>query len=415
MAKSKAAPQNKHALAFIFITVVLDMLALGVIIPILPNLVVSLVGGNQVQGALMNGVFGTVFALMQFVFSPILGSLSDRFGRRPVILLSNLGMGLDYMVMALAPTVGWLFLGRIISGITSSSITAAFAYIADSTTPKTRAAGFGILGAAFSIGFVVGPGVGGWLGNMNPRLPFWVAGGLSFLNFLYGYFVLPESLKASRRSPFSWKKANPVGSLKLLRSHSELLGLAWITFIDNLAHGVFASVFVLYAAYRYHWDEKTIGLSLMLVGISTGIVQGGLIRPFVKRFGEKLSLLIGLGFGMIGFAAFGWAPTGMLFCFGIPILSLWGLAGSPIQSLMSQRVRPTEQGQLQGANGSIRAIAELAAPFIFTGIYAYFIAPERTQPLPGSPFYLASLFVFINLILAYWVTRAIKHPVRRKA
>ena len=414
MAKSQViSPQNKHALAFIFITVVLDMLALGVIIPILPNLVVSLVGGSQVQGALMNGLFGTVFALMQFVFSPILGSLSDRFGRRPVILLSNFGMGLDYLVMALAPTVGWLFVGRVISGITSSSITAAFAYIADSTTPKTRAAGFGILGAAFSIGFVVGPGVGGWLGNISPRLPFWVAGGLSFLNFLYGYFVLPESLKASRRSPFSWKRANPVGSLKLLKSRAELLGLAFVSFIDNLAHGVFSSVFVLYAGYRYHWDEKTIGLSLMLVGICTGLVQGGLIRPFVKRFGERLSLLTGMGFGLAGFAAFGWAPTGALFCAAIPLAALWGLAGSPLQSLMSQRVGHSQQGQLQGANGSIRAIAELAAPFIFTGIYAYFIALERTLPLPGSPFYLAAFFLLINAILAWQVTQKIQKTKRK--
>ena len=403
MVRSKvSSTQNKHALAFIFITVMLDMLALGVIIPILPNLVVSLVGGDNVKGALMVGLFATVFALLQFIFSPILGSLSDWFGRRPVILISNFGMGLDYVVMALAPTVRWLFLGRVISGITASSVGTAFAYIADSTTPKTRAAGFGVLGAAFSIGFVVGPGVGGWLGDISPRLPFWVAAGLSLLNFLYGYFVLPESLKASRRSPFSWKKANPVGSLKLLKSHSELFGLAWIYFINNLAHGVLSSVFVLYGGYRYHWNEKMIGFTLMLVGISTGIVQGGLIRPVVKRFGERRSLFAGLGFGVAGFALFGWAPTGPLFWIAIPLMALWGLAGSPLQSLMSKRVSHSEQGQLQGANGSIRAIAELAAPFIFTGVYAYFIAPTQSLQMPGAPFYLAAVFLILAVLMAWW-------------
>jgi DHA1 family tetracycline resistance protein-like MFS transporter len=404
MARSKAStPQSKHALAFIFITVALDMLALGVIIPILPNLVVSLMGGDNVRGALMVGLFGTVFALMQFIFSPILGALSDRFGRRPVILISNFGMGLDYVVMALAPTVQWLFLGRVISGITASSVGTAFAYIADSTTPKTRAAGFGILGAAFSIGFVVGPGLGGWLGDISPRLPFWVAAGLSLLNFLYGSFVLPESLKASRRAPFSWKKANPVGSLKLLKSHSELFRLAFIYFINNLAHGVLTSVFVLYGGYRYHWNEKMIGFTLMLVGIFTGIVQGGLIRPIVKRFGENRSLLAGLGFGMAGFILFGWAPTGWIFWCAIPLMAFWGLAGSPLQSLMSKKVSHSQQGQLQGANGSIQAISELAAPFIFTGVYAYFIAPTQSIPMPGAPFYLAALFLVVAVLMAWRV------------
>ncbi|HET9869487.1 MAG TPA: TCR/Tet family MFS transporter [bacterium] len=393
--------KNKHALAFIFITVLLDMLALGLIIPILPGLIVGLAGGDKVRGALVVGLFGTVFALMQFVFSPVLGSLSDRFGRRPVILLSNLGMGLDYLVMALAPTLGWLFVGRVLSGLTASSVGTAFAYIADSTTPKTRAAGFGVLGAAFSLGFVVGPGLGGWLGGMGPRLPFWAAAGLSLVNFLYGFLVLPESLRASRRSAFQWKKANPVGSLQLLRSHAELSGLAWIYFLNSLAHGVFTSVFVLYVGYRYHWGPPLVGFCLMLVGLATGTVQGGLIRPVVRRFGEKRALLAGLGFGLLGFLVFGWAPTGGLFNWGIPLSALWGLAGSPLQSLMSQRVGRSIQGQLQGANGSLRAIAELIAPGLFTSIYAFFITPGRALQLPGSAFFLAAFLLVLAGIGAW--------------
>ncbi|MGH7740019.1 MAG: TCR/Tet family MFS transporter [bacterium] len=396
---------RKHALIFIFITVLLDMLALGLIIPILPNLIVRLSGGNDVRGALMVGLFGTVFALMQFIFSPVLGALSDRWGRRSVILLSNFGMGLDYVVMALAPSLRWLFVGRVLSGLTASSVGTAFAYIADSTTPKTRAAGFGILGAAFSLGFVVGPGVGGWLGDISPRLPFWVAAGLSLLNFLYGLFVLPESLKASRRSSFTWKKANPVGSLKLLKSHSELLGLAWIYFINNLAHGVLTSVFVLYGGYRYHWSEKMIGLTLVLVGVCTGLVQGGLIRPTVKRLGERKTLFMGLGFGLVGFILYGWAPSGWIFWLATPLVALWGLAGSPLQSLMSKRVGHSAQGQLQGANGSIRAIAELASPFIFTSIYAFFITPGRPLQMPGAPFYLGALFLLLAVFLVWTQSR----------
>jgi MFS transporter, DHA1 family, tetracycline resistance protein len=267
MAKTKKKKgKTNHALLFIFITVLLDILALGLIIPILPKLILNFVGGDSMQAAKMVGLFGTVWAFMQFFASPIIGSLSDRFGRRPIILLSNLGTGIDYIVMAVAPTIGWLFGGRIVSGITTSSISTAFAYIADSTTPQKRAAGFGLIGAAFSVGFVLGPTFGGILGAMDPRLPFWVAAGLSITNFFYGLLVLPESLPKARRVDFSWKKANPVGSLVLLKSHKDLFGLAGIYFTNMLAHVVLSSVFVLYALYRYQWDAKAVGYCLAVVG-----------------------------------------------------------------------------------------------------------------------------------------------------
>lgn len=413
MAKTKSKKgKTNHALLFIFITVFLDILALGLIIPILPKLILNFVGGDSSHAALMVGLFATVWAFMQFFASPIIGSLSDHFGRRPIILLSNLGTGIDYIVMAVAPTIGWLFLGRAISGVTTSSISTAFAYIADSTTPQKRAAGFGLIGAAFSVGFVLGPTLGGILGAMDPRLPFWVAAGLSIANFFYGLLVLPESLPKSRRVDFSWKKANPVGSLVLLKSHKDLFGLAGIYFINMLAHVVLSSVFVLYSLYRYQWDEKAVGYCLAVVGICTGIVQGGLIRPFVKRFGENRGLLVGIFFGIVGFTGFGLAPSGLLFYVAIPFLSLWGLANVAAQSLMTKHVSHQEQGQLQGANGSLRAIAEFIGPSLFTLIYAFSIDPSHSWQLPGAPFYLAAFLMFVNGLLALVVLRGERKSTR---
>jgi DHA1 family tetracycline resistance protein-like MFS transporter len=307
------------------------------------------------------GLFVTTWALMQFFFSPILGMLSDRYGRRPVILLSNFGLGLDYVVMALAPTIGWLFLGRILSGICSSSMPTATAYISDVTPPEKRAKAFGIFGAAFGIGFVLGPAIGGWLGAMGSRLPFWVAAGLSLLNATYGFFVLPESLAPEKRqTQMRWKKANPVGALKLLRSHHELFGLAVVNFLAYLAHEIYATVWVLYAMYRYSWNEKEIGVSLAVVGITSMITMAGLVGPVVKRFGERNSLFAGLLFGAMGFALFGWARAGWIFLAAVPVNALWGLAGPPSQSMMTQRVSASEQGELQGAMSSLRGLAMIS-------------------------------------------------------
>jgi MFS transporter, DHA1 family, tetracycline resistance protein len=321
-----------------------------------------------------------------------------------VILLSNLGLGLDYVLMAMAPNLLWLFVGRVISGITAASVTTAGAYIADVTPPERRAAGFGLIGAAFGIGFVLGPALGGLLGAVDPRLPFWAAAILSLANAAYGFFILPESLPRAKRSPFAWRRANPVGALVLLRSQPMLIGLASVLFIHNLAHVVLPSTFVLYAIYRYGWDERMVGLTLAAVGACAVVVQGGLVRPVVARFGERATLLAGLGFGAAGFAVYGFAPTGLVFWMGIPLMTLWGLSGPAAQGLMTRRVQPGEQGQLQGAQSSLVGIAGLFGPGLFTWTFASFIGPLSGWELPGAPFLLAALLLACAMGVASQVT-----------
>jgi len=386
-------PARRAALAFIFITIVLDMLAVGMIVPVLPKLVENFLSGDTAKAARIYGLFGTVWALMQFVFAPVQGAMSDRFGRRPIVLLSNFGLGLDYILMALAPTLSWLFAGRVISGITAASISAASAYIADVTPEQKRAKAFGMLGAAFGIGFIVGPAVGGILGHINPRLPFWVAAALSLLNAMYGLFILPESLSREKRAPFSWKRANPLGSLKLLRSHHELFGLAAVTFLSALAHDSLPSTFVLYADYRYEWTQRTMGFALATVGICYGVVQGALVGRIVGRLGERMALIVGLLFGAIGFATYGLAAYGWIFWLGIPLMSIWGISGPAAQGIMCRRVSPSEQGQLQGAISSLRGISGMLGPVLFTMTFAKFIGPLKNWHLPGSPFLLSSLLL----------------------
>jgi DHA1 family tetracycline resistance protein-like MFS transporter len=407
----KSHKHKRHAaVIFVFITVTLDVLALGIMIPVFPRLIQGFEGGDTAKAALSIGVISTIFAVMQFFCSPIIGSLSDKFGRRPLILLSNFGTSMDYILMALAPDLTWLYVGRVISGIMASSIPTAGAYIADVTPPKKRAAGFGLLGAAFGIGFVLGPALGGLLGHYSLRLPFWFAAGLSLLNWLYGYFVLPESLPPRNRSDFSWKKSNPLGSLQLLRSHHELFGLSMVNFLGFLAHMVLQTVFVLYAGYRYQWDERVVGLCLMLVGITSGAVQGGLVGPVVKKIKERWTLLVGLLFGTLGFTVFGWAPTGLWFMAGVPLLALWGMNGPAIQGLMTRHVSHREQGRLQGANSCIQSIAEIIGPGLFTSIFALFIGDNRPLLLPGAPFFLSALLVVAAALVAWKVTQ----PGRKK-
>ncbi|HET6839171.1 MAG TPA: TCR/Tet family MFS transporter [Bradyrhizobium sp.] len=399
--ETSGKPQARGAaVAFIFVTILLDMFALGLILPILPKLVESFVDNDTANAARIFGLFGTAWALMQFLFSPILGALSDRFGRRPVVLLSNFGLGLDYVLMALAPSLIWLFVGRVISGITSASISTAFAYVADVTPPEKRAAVFGKIGAGFGAGFILGPAIGGLLGGMDPRLPFWMAAALSFANALYGFLILPESLPQDRRSPFRWTRANPLGSLHLLRSNRVLAGLSVVTFIAQLAHVVLPSTFVLYATYRYGWDAKTVGLTLAMVGICAMAVQGAGIGPIVRRFGERKALLLGLGCGAIGFLIFGTALTGHLFWLGIPVMALWGVAGAATQALTTQLVAPDQQGQLQGATSSVQSLSQLVGPFVFTLTFAHFIGAQAPVNLPGAPFLLAAVLLVLALVIA---------------
>ncbi len=388
-APSVAKPRAP-AFIFVFITVLLDMLALGMIIPVLPRLVVDFLGGDTARAAQIFGVFGAAWALMQFVFSPVQGALSDRFGRRPVILLSNFGLGLDYIFMALAPNLIWLFVGRLISGVTSASISTAYAYIADVTPGEQRAGRFGLLGVAFGVGFVLGPALGGLAGNISPRLPFWIAAGLSLANALYGFLVLPESLAPERRAPLAWRRANPFGALALLASQPQLGGLAAVSFLGNLAHASLPSISVLYMQYRYGFDERMVGFTLAAVGLCAMIVQGGLIGRTVQRFGERATLIMGLCFGIAGFAVFGLAPTGALFWCGIPLMALWGFASPSALGLMSRRVSASEQGRLQGANSSLMGVANMLGPALFGQVLAQFIGAGSAWQLPGAPFLLAA-------------------------
>ncbi|MBV8631081.1 MAG: TCR/Tet family MFS transporter [Silvibacterium sp.] len=402
----KPGGPRRAAVAFIFVTIALDMLAMGMIAPVLPRLITYFMGGNESRSAEMLGIFGTVWAVMQFFFSPMLGSLSDRFGRRPVILLSNFGLGLDYLVMALAPTLGWLFVGRVISGVTAASIPTAMAYITDVTPQEKRAGAFGMVGAAFGLGFVLGPALGGILGSVNPRLPFWAAGAMSLLNAMYGLFVLPESLKPESRSRrFSWKRANPVGSLTLLRRHRELLGLGAVLFLSYLTQQSLQNTWVLYLDYRYRWTDRAVGLSLALVGICSAMVGAVLVKPVVARIGERKAILVGLAIGWIGFAVFGLAPTGKIFLVGIPIMAAWSLCGPAAQGLMTRHVEHNEQGQLQGSVQCIRGLTALIGPSLFTFVYAAALRPGSSLHLPGAPFLLASAILLSALPLAMRATR----------
>ncbi len=395
------------AVAFILFTVLLDFLAASVVIPVFPGLIRTFTADDPVQGALLFGLLGTIWASMQFLFSPLAGALSDRFGRRPVILISNFGLGLSYVLLALAPSLVWLFISRILSGITASSIAAAGAYVADVNPAEKRAHAFSLLGVASGIGFVLGPAMGGVLGNIDLRLPFWVAAGLSFMNGLYGLFVLPESLPREKRKPLSWRTISPVGALKLLRSHPELTGLSIVHFFYTLAQSVITSVLVLYTGYRYDWSERTIGLTLAASGVAVIVVQGALAKPIMARFGERRALVFGLVCAVVGFIFYGVAPTGALFWVGVPILALWGLYGPAAQCLMSRHVTAYEQGQLQGALSSITGITGMIGPALFTLTFAYFIDPARSFFMPGVPFLLAAVFVVISTVLAWFATRPI--------
>lgn len=406
---------GRAAFLFIVVTVALDFLAFGLIAPVLPKLVVQFEGGRIASAASIVGYFGFAWAAMQFLFSPVIGAWSDRFGRRPIILLSCAGLGIDYVFMAMAPSLRWLFVGRIISGITTSNVSTAYAYITDVTPPEGRAKKFGMLGAAFGIGFVIGPALGGLLGGYNLRYPFWAAAGLSLANALYGFFILPESLPVEKRAQSAWHLANPLGSLTLLRSHPELSGLALMHFLLNLAHQSLPTVFVLYTDYRYGWDTRTVGLALAVFGIFTAAVSGGLVGPIIRHLGERRSLLYGLSFGLLGFLGFGGAPKGWILFAAVPFLALWSISGPALQSLMSRCVDPTAQGKLQGAINSLRAITGLVGPLLFAQIFALAIAPKGLIRLPGAPYFLSGVLIFIGMLIAAYTTRPAAAPAEQPA
>ena len=400
-AKAARAP----AATFIFFTVMLDMLAMGMIAPVLPRLIESFLHGDASAAAKSIGLFGTVFAAMQFVFSPIVGSLSDRYGRRPIVLLSNFGLGMDYVLMAWAPALSWLFLGRIISGLTASSIPTAMAYMADVTPHEKRAAAFGMLSAAFGAGFVLGPALGGVLGDISPRLPFVAAAGLSLLNGMYGLFVLPESLSKDHSAPFSWKRANPVGSLAMLAKSRSLLLLAGVLLLGYLAQQSLMNVYALYAEYRFHWSARTIGLSLGVVGIFQILYGAFLVRWASPKFGERRCIVFGLIFGAAGYASFAFTSTGLMLWLGIPFLNLMSLTWPNAQSLMSRNTSKSEQGQLQGAINGLRGASGIFGPQIFTWIFALAIGARALFHAPGAPFYTAAAMLLAAIPLGLLATR----------
>ena len=400
-------PRRRAAVLFILVTVFIDILSFGIIIPVLPHLIVQLVGGSIARAAVWASGFGTLFMLMQFVSSPIQGALSDRFGRRVVILISCLGLGTDFVVMALAPVLWLLFVGRAVSGICSGSFSTANAYIADITPQQKRAAAFGMIGAAFGLGFIIGPALGGMLGHLWIRLPFWVSAGLSLTNFLYGSLVLPESLPAERRSQrVEWKHANPLGSLLLLKRYPQVFALAAVFFLMSLAQYSLNSTFVLYTDYRYDWGPKAVGIALAVVGLCTAIVQGGLVRRLAPRFGDRRLMLTGLAFAAAGYALFGLAPHAWMFMAAIPLLCLGGLASPPAQSIMTHQVDPAEQGRLQGALSSLRSLAGIFGPLLFANLFALFISKHAPiHDLSGVAFLLAAALVAAALWLTARATR----------
>ncbi|MFT4045570.1 MAG: TCR/Tet family MFS transporter [Solimonas sp.] len=395
---------RRAAIAFIFVIAVLDIIAMGIVIPVLPALIEAFSGSNASAG-FINGVFVALWALMQFVASPVIGSLSDRYGRRPVILLSAIGLSCDYLLMALAPNLWWLALGRLIAGVTSASFTTVYSYMADITPPEGRAKAYGLIGAAFSGGFVLGPLLGGALGEVSPRAPFWAAAALSAIAFLYGAFILPESLPRERRMAFAWRRANPFGALRLLRSHPELSGLSVVNFLMFFSRHVFSAVFVLYAGYRYGWSAWEVGLLLALVGALDMLVQGLFVGRVVGRLGDRTTMVVGLFGGAIGIAIMGLAPSGWWFVAAMLPGALWGLAMPTLQSLMTQHVSESEQGQLQGANMSVASIAGVVSPLFFGWIYALSVGAAPALPSPGAAFLIAALVLLAAAILGWSVAR----------
>ncbi len=401
---------RRASIAFILVTLALNTLGIGLVIPITPRLVGQFQDADLSRTSSTYGLLVASYAVMQLVFAPILGALSDRVGRRRVILSSLFGAGLDYLILGFAPTLGWLFLGRIIAGLTGASFSAATAYIADITPPEKRAQSFGLIGAAFGFGFILGPLLGGLLGNVALRLPFFVAAGLNLVNFLYGLFVLPESLAMENRRAFDWRKANPVATLSRLRRNPLVSGLAVTVFCYYLSQQILQSVWALYLEGRFQWSASMVGMSLAVVGLSTAFVQGGLIRVIKPRLGERRMILVGGTMGAVGFAAMGLAPFGWLLMLILVPFSIRGLSNPALQSLMTQEVSVSEQGELQGAMTSLLSISSVIGPLLGTHLLATFASENNALHLPGAPFLAAAALEFAGLVWAVNVLR--KQPLK---
>lgn len=392
--------RRQAAIPFILVTILIDVLGIGLIVPILPELIVEMTGGEISQGSSVYGIFIAVYAAMQFLFAPILGALSDRFGRRPVLLVSLLGAGLDYLLMALAPTLGLLFLGRVLAGITGANLTVANAYIADVTRPEDRAKNFGLIGAVFGIGFIIGPAMGGFLGNINLRLPFYAAAVIALVNWLYGYFVLPESLKDENRQQFSPAQLNPLRAFGTLARYPVVLGLTFTLICTYLAQNMLQSTWVLFTGYRFDWGPLQNGFSLTVLGLLTALVQGGLIRVLLPKLGERRAIITGMLISTITMTAYGLVSQEWMLYAAMVVGSLAGIAGPAIQGLVSRSVSAREQGTVLGALASIASLTGVIGPLLGTQLFAYFTAPERTEPVPGAAFLVAAVLSFAGLLAA---------------
>ena len=394
------AQGRKAAMIFILITVFIDVLGIGIIIPILPELIKDFAGGSTTLAGRWFGVLAATYAVTQFFFSPLLGALSDRVGRRPVILISLFGLGIDYIIMGFAPSIAWLFVGRLFAGVMGASITTANAYIADVSGPENRARNFGLIGVAFGLGFIFGPALGGILGGIDLRLPFFASAGLALVNWLYGFFVLPESLPPENRDEFRWAKANPVGSVAVLRSYPLVAGLAFSFIFMVLAQRGLETVWVLYTGHKFGWDAQANGLSLALVGIMATIVQGGLVQPVIKRFGERRAILGGLVIAVITYLGYGLATAGWMLLAFIVFGSIGGVAGPAIQGLVAGTVASHDQGKVQGAIQSLMSLTAIVAPLLFTaGLFSYFTSDAAPIELPGAPFLLGAVMYATAFVL----------------
>lgn len=394
------ADKRNSALGFIFITLLIDCTGIGLIIPVVPTLIQKMVGGDLSTASEYGGWLTFSYAFIQFLFAPIVGGLSDRYGRRPVLLMSLLGLGIDYVFLALAPTIAWLFVGRIIAGVFGASFTTATAYIADISTPEKRAQNFGMVGAAFGLGFIIGPVIGGICSEFGDRIPFIVAACLSLLNALYGYFILPESLAVENRRAFDWKRANPLGSLMHLKRYPAIAGLLGAMFLLYIAGHSAQSTWTYYTMEKFHWSEAMVGYSLGAVGILVALVQGGLIRYTIPKFGQKRSVYIGFTLYLIGFILFAFATKGwMMFAILVPYC-LGGIAPPAIQGIMSTQTPANEQGELQGVMTGIMSLSSIIGPLLMTNLFAYYTRPGNHIHFPGAPFIAGAVLTVLAILIS---------------
>ena len=403
---------RKPALGFIFITLLLDVIGFGIIIPVIPKYISHLLGSDLSNASIYSGWLMFSFSIMQFIFAPILGGLSDRYGRRPVLLVSLFGFGLNYILLAFAPNIIWLFLGRILAGISGASFTTASAYVADISTPEKRTQNFGLIGAAFGLGFIIGPVLGGVLGQYGMRLPFMVAAGLTFLNWIYGYFVLPESLEKSNRRPFDIRRANPLGALLHLRKYPVISGMIGSLIFVYIAGFATQSTWTFFTMEAFHWNEAQVGYSLGLVGLLMAIVQGGLTRVINPKLGNINSIYVGLGFYFIGMLLISLAPQAWMLYFIMIPLSLGGIANPALQSIISNQVPSNEQGELQGALTSLMSVTSIIGPVLMTGLFSFFTTKDAPVYFPGAPFMMAAFLIVLSALFAIRTLSSLKHKAK---